>query len=270
MAKVEQRFRKAVRAGVDSDPEAAEGIAQYGGFDAERDVGPRADTPRATQEPEGRRSGTVSMPSVPRIRPKPRPGNLREVAEKIEEATGLRVQVLGGKLVMSPTPRGKHAKVVHLLEDMVRPKLPAELVAVEMASVEMPDELDDFVTPDLVVCPGAFLDSDDWLLDPRDVEVAVEVISQSEKAREIRDQADWYAVAGVAVLLVVDPRKGTWALHTRPGNGAYQDVLSGKFGESVRLPEPLGIDVDTAGFPVYGISPRDSRAQKGPFTESSQ
>ena len=200
----------------------------------------------------------MPMSSVPRIRPKPRPGNLREVAEKIEEATGLRVQILGGKLVMSPTPRGKHAKVIYLLEETIRPKLPPELVAVEMSSIEMPGEPDEYVTPDLLVCPAGFLESDDWLLDPRDVEVAVEVISQSEKSREIRDKADWYAVAGVPVLLVVDPRKGTWALHTQPDNGAYTDVLPGKFGESVRLPEPLDIEISTDGFPVYGDSPRRS------------
>lgn len=197
----------------------------------------------------------MSMPSVPRFRPRPRPGNLREVAENIQEATGLRVQVLGGKLVMSPTPRGKHAKVVYLLEEMLRPQLPPELVAVEMASIEMPDEPDDYVTPDLLVCPSEFLDSDEWLLDPRDVEVAVEVISQSEKSREIRDKADWYAVAGVTVLLVVDPRKGTWALHTHPDNGAYRDVLPGKFGEPVPLPDPLGFEVATDGFPIYGTPP---------------
>ncbi|CAM5725779.1 hypothetical protein SALBM311S_06596 [Streptomyces alboniger] len=40
-------------------------------------------------EPEGRRGCIVS-----RIHPKPRSGNLREVAEKIEEATGLRVQIV--------------------------------------------------------------------------------------------------------------------------------------------------------------------------------
>ncbi|MFF1451715.1 Uma2 family endonuclease [Streptomyces sp. NPDC058274] len=192
------------------------------------------------------------MSSVPPIRPKPRPGNLREVAEKIEEATGLRVQVLGGTLVMSPTPRGKHAGVIHLLEGIIRPQLRPELVAVEVSSIAMPDEPDDFVTPDLLVCPRDFLESDDWLLDPHDVEVAVEVISKSEKSREIRDKADWYAVAGVAVLLVVDPRKGTWALHTRPDNGAYRDVLPGKYGEPVALPEPLGFEVATDGFPVYG------------------
>jgi Uma2 family endonuclease len=260
VAKVEQRLRRTARTWEERDARAEEEGAQYGGFDAERDIGPPIDPACARPEPEPdreeRRRSAVSMSSLPPIHPKPRPGNLREVAEKIVEATGLRVQILGGKLVMSPTPRGKHAKVIYLLEKMIRPKLPPELVAVEVSSIEMPDDPDDYVTPDLLVCPCEFLDSDDWLLDPRDIEVAVEVISQSEKSREIRDKTDWYAVAGVAVLLVIDPRKGTWALHTRPDNGAYKDVLPGKFGESVRLPEPLDVEITTDGFPLYGGAPR--------------
>ncbi|MEV2216348.1 Uma2 family endonuclease [Streptomyces sp. NPDC050997] len=256
MTEVDRRLRARTCARTDIEGERAEKAAQYGGITAERDIGPPTDPVRVIKvsEPEGRRGRIVS-----RIHPKPRPGNLREVAEKIEEATGLRVQILGGKLVMSPTPRGKHAGVIYELEELIRPKLPHELVATEMSSIEMPDEPDDFVTPDLLVCPRQFLDSDDWLLDPRDIELAVGVISQSEKSREIRDKADWYAVAGVAVLLVVDPRHGTWALHTRPDNGAYQDVVPGKFGEPVRLPEPLHLEIATDGFPVYGGGPRTSR-----------
>ncbi|MFE9728092.1 Uma2 family endonuclease [Streptomyces sp. NPDC005794] len=191
---------------------------------------------------------------------RPRPGNLREVAEKIEEATGLRVQVVGGSLVMSPTPRGKHAGVIYRLEQAIRPKLTPELVAAEAVSVEMPDDADDYVTPDLTVCPAGFLESDDWLLEPRDVELAVEVISQSEKARSISQKGDWYAVAGVASLLVIDPRHGTWTLHTRPESGGYQDVLRGKFGETILLPEPLGIAVGTDEFPLYS-TPDPSRGR---------
>jgi Uma2 family endonuclease len=192
------------------------------------------------------------MSSLPPIRPKPRPGNLREVAEKVEEATGLRVQVLGGKLVMSPTPRGKHAGVIRELRRRIEPALPDGLDVYEVSSVMMPEDRDDYATPDLVVLPKAWEMDDDWLADPLDVALAVEVISKSEKSRDIRDKTDWYAVAGVAVVLVVDPRKGIWALHTRPGKGAYQDVLPGKYGESVPLPDPLGFEVGTEGFPVYG------------------
>ncbi|MDT9693251.1 Uma2 family endonuclease [Streptomyces sp. P9(2023)] len=183
-----------------------------------------------------------------------RPGRLREIAEQIEQTTGLRVQIVGGNLVMSPTPRGKHAAVVYRLEEAIRPRLPKSLIAVEMASIEMPGDPDDYVTPDLSVCTADFLESDDWLIDPLDVELAVEVVSASEKARDISQKNDWYAVANVKALLVIDPRHGTWALHTRPEGGAYQDVRRGKYGEEVPLPEPLSLRLSTEGLPVYGAA----------------
>ena len=201
----------------------------------------------------------MSEPRVPRLyplRPRPRPGNLREVAEKIEELTGLRVQVLGGSLVMTPTPTGKHAGVVFSLRQQMDQALPDGLRAYENSSVMMPDDRDDYATPDLTVLPGAWAEDDDWLADPVDVALAVEVISPSEKARGISEKADWYAVAGVAALLVIDPRKGTWALHARPVDGGYQDVTPGKYGETVPLPEPLGFHVETGQFLVYGDKPR--------------
>ncbi|MCZ0988408.1 Uma2 family endonuclease [Streptomyces diastatochromogenes] len=186
-----------------------------------------------------------------------RPGYLREIAEKIEDATGLRVQIVGGKLVMSPTPRGKHAGVVKRLRRQLESAvLPEGLDVYEVSSIALPEDPDDYVTPDLIVLPEEWEEDDNWLADPEDSALAVEVISPSEKSREIRDKADWYAVARVPVLLVIDPRHATWTLHTHPDNGAYQDVLPGKFGEPVRLPEPFGGEVATDDFPVYGEAQR--------------
>ncbi|WP_405819694.1 Uma2 family endonuclease [Streptomyces sp. NBC_01390] len=196
--------------------------------------------------------------------PRPRPGHLREIAEKIEDATGLRVQILGGKLVMSPTPRGKHAGVVKQLRRQLEAvALPDGLDVYEVSSIALPEDPDDYATPDLIALPVEWEEDDDWLADAGDAALAVEVISQSEKSRDIRDKADWYAVARVPVLLVIDPRKGTWALHTHPDNGAYRDVLPGKFGESVPLPAPFGIEIVTDGFPVYGAAPRSPRRSAG-------
>lgn len=213
----------------------------------------------------------MSVSSEASMYPRPRPGNLREIAAKIEAATGLRVQIVGGKLVMSPTPRGKHAGVVkRLRRQLESAALPDGLDVYEVSSIALPEDRDDYVTPDLILLPREWEEDDDWLAAPEDTALAVEVISQSEKSREIRDKTDWYAVAGVAVLLVLDPRKGTWVLHTRPDNGAYQDVLPGKFGEPVPLPEPIGIEIATDGFPVYGASPRGPQAEEGAFTERSK
>lgn len=156
------------------------------------------------------------------------------------------------KLVMSPPRRGKHAGVVVGLRPQLGKALAEGLRAYEVSSIALAEDPDDYVTPDLIVLPTEWEEDDNWLADPLDAALAVEVISQSEKSREIRDKADWYAVAGVAVLLVIDPRKGTWALHTHPDNGAYRDALPGKYGEPVPLPEPLGFEVATDGFPLYG------------------
>lgn len=144
--------------------------------------------------------------------------------------------------------------VVYRLRQQIDPVLPENLGSYEVSSIPMPGDPDDYVTPDLVVLPVEWDEDDGWLADPRDVELAVEVISKSEKARDITQKNDWYAVAGVKALLVVDPRHGTWALHTGPENGSYQDTLPGKYGEDIRLPPPLFFSLATGGLPVYGES----------------
>ncbi|MFI2425070.1 Uma2 family endonuclease [Streptomyces sp. NPDC018955] len=157
---------------------------------------------------------------------------------------------------MSPTPRGKHAGVVRRVRQQLEAVLPDGLAAFEVSSIAMPGDPDDYVTPDLVVLPVEWEDDDRRLADPQDAALTVEVIPPSEKSREIRDKADWYAVALVPVLLAVDPRKSTWVLYSRPDGGAYQDVLHGKYGEPVPLPAPLAFDVATDGLPEYGTSPQ--------------
>ncbi len=180
-----------------------------------------------------------------------RPGRLRDVAEEIEQSTGLRVQIIGGTLVMSPTPRGKHAGTVKRLSRRLDAELPAGLGAYEVSSITMPDNAEDYATPDLVVLPRDWEDDDEWLADPHDVELAVEVISTSERVSHIATKTSWYAVAGVPVLLAVDPRKGVWTLRTHPRDGEYQGVLHGKYGEPVPLPAPLPAELSTADLPLY-------------------
>lgn len=181
-----------------------------------------------------------------------RPGRLREAAEQIEESTGLRVQIIGGVLIMSPPSRGKHAGVIRLLRRQLDPLLPSGTDMYEVSSIAMPDDHEDYATPDLIVLPTDWDRDDSWLADPRDVALAVEVISGSERARGIADKTRWYALAGVALLLAVDPRNGTWTLHSHPRDGAYQGVLHGTYGESVPLTGPLTGELSTSALPRYG------------------
>ncbi|MEV7614502.1 Uma2 family endonuclease [Streptomyces sp. NPDC089799] len=190
---------------------------------------------------------------MPNLRP--RPGSLRRVAEHIEESTGLRVEIMGGSLVMSPTPRGKHAGTIRRVRRQLESGLAEGLGLYEVSSVAMPGEPDDYVTPHLVVLPVDWDEDDDWLAEPADVELAVEVISKSEKVREIADKNGWYALAGVRLLLVLDPRYGVWSLHGRPkgDGGEYADVVRGKYGDEVPLGKPFGGPLRTGDLPRYDM-----------------
>ncbi|GAB4588493.1 Uma2 family endonuclease [Nocardia sp. IFM 10818] len=179
-----------------------------------------------------------------------RPGNLREAAEAIERSTGMKVQIIGGTLVMSPTPRGKHAGTILEMKDQIDPTIRPALRAFENSSILMPGSADDYSTPDLTVLPKEWAADDEWLADPADVALAIEVISTSERAKTILDKTNWYAAAGVTTLLNIDPRNGNWTLYTRPREGEYQGVLNGKYGDDIPLPPPLPT-LKTAGLPIY-------------------
>lgn len=193
-------------------------------------------------------AGTTSHPTPIR------PGHLREAAE-IEQATGMRVEIVGRKLVMSPSPSGKQIGIVIDLRDTIRPGLSATHEAYENVSIPMPGDPDDYSIPDLTIGPRSFKDEDDWLLDADAVELAVEVISPNERLKGINEKTAWHAAARVARLLQIDPRAGTRSLFTRPGEGEYKAVLHGKYGEDVPLPEELGGGLTTTGPPLYGARP---------------
>jgi Uma2 family endonuclease len=204
-------------------------------------------------QPGNERGDTVDVPAR---HPIPvRPGHLREAAERIGQVTGVSVEIIGGTLVISPSPSGKHAGIVIDLRDAIRPGLSALYEAFENVSVPMPDDPDDYATPDLTIGPRSFKDDDGWLLDADALELAVEVISPSERLKGINEKTAWYAAAGVARLLQVDPRTGTWSLFGRPGEGEYKSVDHGKYGEHVPLPAELGGDLPTVGLSLYGGQP---------------
>ncbi|WP_433327786.1 hypothetical protein [Spirillospora sp. CA-294931] len=81
------------------------------------------------------------------------------------------------------------------------------------------------------------------------------MISKSERAKGNTDKDDWYAIAGVRLLLTLDLRVGTWSLHSHPGEDGYRGSLSGEYGEQIPLPEPFSFALDTADLPRYSERP---------------
>ncbi|MGJ5891213.1 Uma2 family endonuclease [Streptomyces niveiscabiei] len=161
---------------------------------------------------------------------------------------------------MSPPRTAEHTTALTVLRDTLRPQLPPPHEAFENVSVPMPGDPDDYATPDLTIGPRAFKDDDGRLLDADAVELAVEVISPSERLKGINEKTAWYAAARVPRLLQIDPRTGTWSLFGRPGEGECRSVVHGKYGETVPLPAELGGELGTTGLGLYG-PPRDRDQQ---------
>ncbi|QKW51597.1 Uma2 family endonuclease [Streptomyces buecherae] len=175
---------------------------------------------------------------------------LRRAAEAAEEASAPRVETIRGALVATPPPRGKHAGIINAVAKQLLGSLPAHLDAFQVASVSLPDDADDYATPDLMVCDAAFGESDDWLADPADVELVVEAVSKGNSTKDTRDMVTWYADAGIPAYLLIDPRDGTWALRTAPRDGEFPGSLRGRFGEGVEL-AALGLKIANDGFVRY-------------------
>ncbi|WP_237322985.1 Uma2 family endonuclease [Streptomyces sp. JJ36] len=176
---------------------------------------------------------------------------LRKAAEAAEEATGLRAEIIRGVLMMSPTPRLKHAHIINAIYDQLRPALPEGYEPLQVASLSLPHDPEDYATPDLMVCDVATADSDDWLAEPGSVEFVLEVVSRGNSTKDTRDMVGWYAEAEVPAYLVVDPRDGTWTLHTEPRDGVYQGRLHKRYGDDVVL-DGLKVRLRTDGLPLYG------------------
>ncbi|MFJ4097303.1 Uma2 family endonuclease [Kitasatospora sp. NPDC089913] len=179
------------------------------------------------------------------------PGRLRDIAEELARTTGLRVQIIGGSLIAAPPPCGKHAGTVGRLRVRLDQRLPAGLAGYQVSSVGTPDDDEDYATPDLVVLPTDWGRSDEWLADPRDAALAVEVAARADGASGTTPGADWYAAAGLAALLAVDPRKGTWTYFTHPRDREYRGVLRGRYGEPVPLTAPFTDELPTVDLPLY-------------------
>ncbi|MFC9272187.1 Uma2 family endonuclease [Streptomyces zhihengii] len=168
------------------------------------------------------------------------PRDPRGVARLVNRATGLRAEVLGGSLVLTRTDCAVRAETVRRVAGAFGGD--PEWEAVEGCPVEMPLDADDVAVPDLVVRNPA--------AGGRPV-LAVEVVPRAEKGSGLAGKAEWYAVAHLPLLLVLDPREGAWSLWSRSGGAGFARVRRGAYGEEVDLPAPFGRALPTAGLPVH-------------------
>lgn len=123
----------------------------------------------------------------------------------------LRYEVLGGNLVVAPTPTPAHNLAADRIREILMPLLPRHVEAITAMAVRMPDG--DGPVPDMLITTG------DTILNLRGmpaetVHTVIEVVSPSSAKVDRGQKAELYAAGGIPCYWRVELR--AWKDHIGP------------------------------------------------------
>ncbi|WP_157995949.1 Uma2 family endonuclease [Thermomonospora amylolytica] len=175
------------------------------------------------------------------------------------------VEIIGGKIVVSPAPRAGHGRVIRGIYNAFRdarvadPQFPWDCAP--MLDLNL-TEIGEGYCPDLMVMQAEILgvleDEDERYARTDHVEMVVEVTSPSNASNDRRPAergapSKWtgYARAEIPYYLLVDrdPKGPLITLYSvpDPAAGAYLHSDTWEFGDTVTL-EHFGLEIDTTGW----------------------
>ncbi|MFD5230808.1 Uma2 family endonuclease [Streptomyces qaidamensis] len=175
------------------------------------------------------------------------PVTLTTIADEImERHPGYRVEIIGGHLLVTPSPDAPHARA---LTGLMIPFIAAGLHGGETETLQnvglwLPTGAEDYAIPDLVVVDA---DIDDHLIennayDPACFRLVLEVTSGNWKD-DLKTKVAAYAEAKVPVYVVVDRKHQRLHVLTDPVGSTYENHRPHASGELVTLPDSVGAKV---------------------------
>lgn len=173
---------------------------------------------------------------------------LERIWQELETPPGARAELLDGEIVVSPTGSVRHSgaisALIFQLVDLARSRnwdIHTNLTTHIRATRER-------LIPDLMVAPkGARQFGDNELL-ASGVLLAAEVVSPGSQRRDRKLKPRAYAQGAVPLYLITDhfATPPAVTLYSRPGSDGYTRCQNAASGQPLHLPEPFGIDLDTA------------------------
>jgi Uma2 family endonuclease len=175
------------------------------------------------------------------------PVSLTTIADEImERHPGYRVEIIGGHLLVTPSPDAPHARA---LTKLMRPFIAAglddgETEVLQNVGLWLPTDTEDYAIPDLVVVDA---DIDDHFVenncyDPVCFRLVLEVTSSNWK-NDLKTKVAAYAEAKVPVYVVVDRKHQRLHVLTDPTGNTYENHRPYAPGETVTLPDSIGAKV---------------------------
>jgi hypothetical protein len=167
-------------------------------------------------------------------------------ADAARDVEGLRLEFIGGKLGGKTVPDGLHSEIILWLQQRCMQHHPGMGLYVDRGLV-VETYRKGRAVPDGTLAPiGHFVKAGEWA-EPDGVLMTVEVASHNRDTHQ-RDRFDKpraYAESGIPVHLLLDRENGEASVYCEPVGGRYREQHVVPFGTRVRLPEPVGFDLDT-------------------------
>ncbi|MDP9954232.1 MULTISPECIES: Uma2 family endonuclease [Streptomyces] len=163
----------------------------------------------------------------------------------VQRIRGDRVQIIEG-IIEPVSPTWDHERAAKLVRRQIEDRVD-DLGCVEgSGNLDLPGSSNWYV-PDIAVVPEDLAKGGGALL-PDQTLLIVEVTSESNAETDRVVKRRRYAEYGAPLYLLVDRMEGSLTLFSEPGRLGYTRVDGPHpFGTTVHLPEPFGLDLDTAG-----------------------
>lgn len=173
---------------------------------------------------------------------------LGEAADQLTRALpGHRVEILQGRLTVTPPPDGSHAlSLTKLGRALDRAGLvEAGYEYVQGIGLWLPTLPSDFAIPDLSIVDVDFRDAHVTknYYAPNVFRMVVEVTS-SNWSDDLGPKVECYAQAGIPAYLIVDRKHDEVLLYTEPTDGTYPDPQYFKRGQDVVVPGSVGVSAE--------------------------
>lgn len=169
---------------------------------------------------------------------------LARVGDRLSDA--LRLEFINGKIGEKALPDGDHGQIIEWLTRLcIQANTEWWLYPDQGLRVETYRKGN--ARPDGCLAPsGTFAGQSEWA-SPEGVLMAVEVTSHDSDTdrRDRVEKPRAYAESGIPVYLLIDRAAGEVLVHSQPGEGRYDMVVTVTIGKTVPLPEPVGMELDT-------------------------
>ncbi|MFF4644652.1 Uma2 family endonuclease [Streptomyces sp. NPDC001389] len=173
---------------------------------------------------------------------------IAEAADRLsKELPRHRVEILQGRLTVTPPADGEHALTLSWLTERFfeAGAREAGLRYLQGIGIWLPTGPDDYAIPDFALVSKDFLDfkGRNNCYSPEVFRLIVEVTS-SNWADDLGSKVDSYAKAGIPFYVIADRRHDEVVVCRDPRNGTYRLRTSHKRGTSITVPEYVGVTLE--------------------------